>query len=190
MSRLPYVYVVNLDAGGQLSLYEFEFGHSCFAYVNGQVLIGGADGHLYELDGNNTVFTDGGTDFGDNCYMRTSSEDWDLPSNWKHNKAIVLKMTGDTNTTANLKIYKNDNFVDATTIPITFSESAWGEIFEYSALEIYDANVDIGMTSETIQNKKKKFNYRTVMLGVENIVGDKDISIEKIELRTGVMGDK
>jgi len=190
MSKLPYLYSVNLETGGQLSLYEFEFQHSCFAYVNGQVLIGGADGHLYELDGNNTTFLDNEVDFSDNCYMRTSFEDWDLPSNWKHNKAVVLKMTGGTDTTTNLRIYKNDNFVDAITIPISFLTSPWGEIFDYSALEIYDANVEIGVTSQTIQHKKKKFNYRTVMIGIENIFGDKDISIEKIELRTGVMGDK
>jgi hypothetical protein len=190
MGNLPYIYTVNLDTGGQTSLYEFEFRHSCAANVGGKVLIGGRDGHLYELDRSNTSFIDDETDFADNCYMRTSFEDWDLPANWKHNKAIILKMTGDIDTTANLRIYKNDNFVDSTAIPISFSTSPWGEIFSYSALEIYDANVEIGITSQTIQHHKKKFNYRTVMLGVENITGDIDISIEKIDLKTAIMGVK
>jgi hypothetical protein len=120
--------------------------------------------------------------------MRTSFEDWGLVNNWKHNKKISVQMSGNAGVSANLKIYTNENYTAATTIALTI-DGVWGPIYDYDELLIYDATMLIGRLNTNIESKKK-FNYRSIMLGIEDISGNIGVEIMGIDLKTGLMGDK
>jgi len=68
---LTDIYVINLESGGQLSLYEFEFTHTCFKYVNDEMLIGADDGKLYKLD-KITIVADRGLNSGQNLEVKVA----------------------------------------------------------------------------------------------------------------------
>ena len=189
MGYLQDIYVVNLETGGQTSLYKFGFGHSCLNYVNGEMLIGGVDGHLYKLDNTNTIFEDNEVSYDDDTYLKTSFEDWGLPNNWKHNKKCVVKMSGDGTVTANLKVYKNESIEPTYTIVLSTIDS-WGTVYSYTATKVYTLSGRlIGQLNSVIETKKK-FSYRSVMLGLENISGNVGIEVLGFDLKTAIIGDK
>jgi hypothetical protein len=185
---LDYFYVANLGTGGQISQYQFQFGHSCFSYVNGEMLIGGVDGNLYKLDNTGAVFTDNAVEYTNDCYTRTAFTDWGVFDNWKHNKKIYVRMSGSAGVTANLKIYKNEDYTSVITIALTITGS-WEPIYNYSALLIYDATMKIGRLDTNIESRHK-FDYRSIMLGIEDIAGNYGVEIMGIDLRTALIGDR
>jgi len=187
MAYLSDIYVVNLDTGGQVSLYKFKFGHSCFKYVNGEMLIGGEDGHLYKLD--NDTFEDNEISYSDETYMKTSFEDWGLSENWKHNKKIKVHMSGDSTVSANLKLYKNGSNTPFYTEEIGTVDT-WDEVFAYTGIEVYDLiGRPIGQLS-VIGTIKKKFNYQKIMAEITDIVGDLGVEVSGIDFKTAIIGEK
>jgi len=183
-----YIYVINLETGGQLSLYQFKFGHSCYAYVNNEMLIGGVDGNLYKLDDTGYTFTDNAVEYSDDTYMRSAFTDWDLPDNYKHNKKFHIYITASSGATLNFKLYKNDNYTAFSTHAIT-ATSAWDEIYDYSTTEIYGFSEPIYQS--TLNNEiKKKFNYKNMMWSIDDMASDYGIEILGVDFKTAIMGDK
>ena len=116
-------------------------------------------------------------------------QDWDFPNNWKHNKKIKVKIIGDAEVSTVLSIYKNKNYSNADTS--TFSITGiWGPIYSYSGYLIDDATILISSTSEDNTEKKKKFNYESVMLEFGNISGALGAEIMGADLKPAVIGDK
>ena len=167
------IYVLNLETGGQLSLYEFAFGHSCYKFVNFEMLIGGLDGNLYRLYSNNALFTDNGVSYTPETYFRSVMTNWGAGLNRKHNKKLYVHCYGQEGMSATLNIYTNENY--ATPI-YTTTISTTGEgvmIWEDQVTEIFDDTEYIGIEviADSVPAIKKKFNYQSVMFEITNIAG-------------------
>lgn len=187
-AHLDYIYVVSLATGAQVSVYKFAFDHSCFAFANNEMLIGGIDGNLYRLDKTGATHEDNSVSYANDCYMRTTFTDWELPLNWKHNKSLYVRASGAAGFSANLKIYVNEDYSVKKSLPLTVS-GTWLAIYTYSDLLIYNVQTPIGVLNVNVAYKYK-FDYRTVMIGVEDIAGAGGAEIMGVDLKTAVMGDK
>jgi len=187
---LDYIYVSNLDANGIISLYQFEFTHTCFGYANGEMLIGGADGNLYKLDNTNTVFTDNEVSYADNTYLRSSYTDWGLPDNNKHNKRVHLRATSEaTSLTANLKLFRNGQYQAFLVHPISATPSYPKVNNGGIGIYVYDMkNMPIG-TYVTEYVVKKKFNYKKLMYELRDISVSTQTDIKGIDFTSAVIGD-
>jgi hypothetical protein len=183
-----FIYVINLETGGQLSIYEFKFGHSCYAYANNKMLIGGKDGNLYELDETGYNYDDNAVDYSDDTFMRSAFTDWDLPDNWKHNKQCHVYITASSGATATFSIYTNNSYAAKSTTTIT-ATSLWDDIFDYSTTEIYDFDRPI-YQSELNNSLRKRFNYQRVMFGLDDIDADYGVEILGVDFKTAILGDK
>lgn len=188
-SYLDYIYVSNLNAGGQISTYKFKFGHSCFAYVNGEMLIGGIDGHLYKLDSTESVFTDNAVAYTGDTFMQTAFTDWDLPHNNKHNKSIIVGISGNAGITANLKLYRNNNYTTFKTIALSLG-SVWGLIYDIGPDLIINTTTEIIGTTTPELIHKYKFNYNSLMVRIGDIAGPLGAEIYNIDFKTAVIGGR
>jgi hypothetical protein len=187
--RLPTVYVINLETGGQLSLYEFAFGHSCYKFVNGEMLIGGEDGHLYKLYANSERYKDNAVSYAGTTYIRGVMTNWGAGLNRKHNKKIFIHCYGQAGITATFNIYSDNNY--ATPI-YTKSISTTGEgILIYGSTdEIYGSTDHIGMevVAGTEPVIDKKFNYTDVMWEITNIDGDRGAEFYGVDFSGAILG--
>jgi len=185
---LDYVFVINMETGGQLSLYKFKFGHSCFAYANGEMLIGGEDGYLYKLDKTNSIFEDNEVDYSDECYARTGFIDWELPFNWKHNKKMYMKLSGSPGAGVTVDIYTDENYTSNKSVSFSLTV-AWNEIYTYSGTLIYSVTGKISKDNRTVETKNK-FDYRSVMFHFGNITGTQGTELLGVNLQTAFIGDR
>jgi len=182
-----HLYVINLETGGQLSLYQFKFAHSCYTYENEKMLIGGEDGNLYELDDTGYVFTDNSVSYSDDTYMKSAYTDWDMPDNWKHNKQLHIYLTASSGATANLNVYTNYSYAPNSTTAIT-ATSLWEEIADYTD-EVYDYSLPI-YNSELNNDLKKKFSYKSIMWGLDSINAAYGVEVLGVDFKTAILGDK
>jgi hypothetical protein len=183
---LPNIYVVNMATGGQLSHYKFAFGHSCFSFVNGEMLIGGSDGHLYRLDPTNTVFKDNGVSYATDTVIRSGFYDFTLPFNRKHNKQIALDFAASFGMTATLNLFKNQNYSEfySGTVTISFSSGFIAD----GTMYIADMTDDIGITEIDHALLTNRFNYQSVMWELENIYGGGGVEIKGLTFKSAVIG--
>lgn len=184
---LDQIYVSNLEVNGVISLYEFEFGHSCFAYANNMMLIGGIDGNLYKLDDTNTVFTDNSVSYSDNTYFRGAYTDWGLPNNQKHNKRIQVRATTQASAfTATLKLFRNGQYQAFTQIAVS-SAPEYPQVYG-SSVYVYDMqNMDI-FTYVTEFKSKKKFNYKKLMYELAEISVSSKTDIKGLDFTGAIIG--
>lgn len=185
------VYVVSLETGGQLSLYEFEFGHTCYKFVNGEMLIGGSDGHLYRLLSKGTKYTDNDVSYTDNCYFRTVMTNFGLPLNRKHNKRLYLHSYGSSGMTCTLNIYTNGNYgtpIYTSAISIGGGQSL---IYDLQSTDIYDMTAQIAAenVAESPTVIHSKFNYREVMVEITDIDGDIGAEFFGVDLHGAILGE-
>ena len=185
---LDYIYVQNLDVNGLVSLYKFAFSHTCFAYVNGEMLIGGADGHLYKLDDTNTVFTDNSVAYSHDTYFRGAYTDWGLANNNKHNKKIQIRATTEASTlTAKLKIFRDGQYQAFRQIAVSTAPS-----YPYvygSDIYVYDMQDMPIFTYVTEYTTKNKFNYKKLMYELREISVTSKTDIKGVEFTSAVIGD-
>ena len=186
----PEIYVVSLETGGQLSLYEFAFGHTCYKFVNGEMLIGGSDGHLYRLYGQRDRFTDNLVSYSAKTYVRGAMTDFAAGFNRKHNKQIFPHIYGRSGTTATLNLYTDGDYTNIKhTIALSLASSGefiwddrtsfiWGDtgkIFE----------VGVSAQSEVV---KKKFNYKQLMFELTDIDGKLGVEFYGVDFAGAVIG--
>ena len=184
------IYVVSLGTGGQLSKYSFAFGHSCYKYINGMMLIGGEDGKLYKLVDDESTYKDNTVSYSDDTYMRTAFTDWDLPLNKKHNKKIFLGISGDRGFTGNLKLYRDQGYSTFSTTALSVAGADSLIIYDTQSMDIYDQqSLTIGSVVDSDVRLKKKFNYREVMVAFTDLYGDKGVEIKGITLLSAIIGD-
>jgi len=185
------IYVINLETGGQLSLYEFEFAHSCYKFVNGEMLIGGTDGHLYRLMPKGTNYTDNGTSYSANTYFRGVMTDWGIALNRKHNKKLYLHCYGPTRMTATFNIYTDGDY--ATPIYTAAISTVGGAILIWAmqSTDIYDMTTQIGAESVSDSSVAihKKFNYRQVMVEVTDIAGNSGAEFFGVDFSGAILGE-
>lgn len=185
---LPYIYVINLETGGQLSLYEFAFTHSCFSFVNGEMLIGGTDGKLYKLLQTNSRFLDNGVSYTDDTFIQGTFADWGLRLNRKHNKKIYVRMYGTLGMSATLSLHKNDDY--STSFYTASIAQGVGDSYinpDLKSVYIYDMSEIIGAVSTDVI--KKKFNYRNVMFNITDISGPLGAEIYGLDFAGAVIGE-
>lgn len=169
-TQIPVIYVINMETGGQLSLYEFAFDHTCYKYVNNEMLIGGSDGHLYRLFGKDSRYRDNAVSYSSDTYIRGVMTNWGAPFNRKHNKKIYPHVYGKVGMTATLNIYTDNEYV--TPIYTTALSIPGGDAFIFDDGQdvlIYDMEGEIG--AGRVEDIHKKFNYHEVMFEVTNITG-------------------
>lgn len=187
---LPQIFVVSLATGGQLSYYEFEFGHSSYQFVNGMMLIGGSDGNLYRLDDTDTIFEDDSVSYSDNTYIRSAFTDWGLPFNRKHNKMVDVGLDATLGTTANLKLFKDRHYTEFDTIAL---EAPIGDAEIYSDgqdVEIYDLqNLGISPVGQTDFSFKNRFNYRDIMWEISDINSLHGAEVSGVDFTGAILGD-
>ena len=185
---LDYIYVQNLDAMGLVSAYRFSFGHTCFGYANGEMLIGGADGNLYKLDNTNDTFTDNSVSYSDDTYLRSAYTDWGYPNNKKHNKRIRVRLTTSASTfTAQMKLFRNDQKVAFKGIGISTSPS-----YPYvygSDIDVYDLQNMPIYAEVTDYESKKKFDYEKIMYELRDIVVSAKTDIKGVDFTSAVIGE-
>ena len=184
---LPEIYVINIQTGGQLSLYEFAFGHSSYKYVNGEMLIGGTDGHLYRLYKSDSQFKDNYVSYADETYIRSAMTDWGLAFNRKHNKKIHPRVYGKAGMTATLELYKDGDYTSFYSTSITLPS---GDLYIYDDGQdafIYDCDGEIGETG-SVEVIKKKFNYDEIMFGLTDIEGAVGGEFYGIDFISAVIG--
>lgn len=173
-TQFTEIYVINLETGGQLSLYEFAFDHTCYKFVNGEMLIGGSDGHLYRLYAKQRRYKDNAVSYSADTYLRGTMTDWGVGFNRKHNKKIFPHVYGKGGMTATLNIYTDGDYSNVKhTSSLTITG---GDVFIYDmqTAPIYDYQTSpIGMenVAERSDFIKKKFNYREVMFELTAIDG-------------------
>jgi len=187
---LPDIYVINLKTGGQLSLYQFKFTHSSFKYSNGEMLIGGSDGNLYKLVDDESTFLDNGVSYANKTSFRSAFVDWKAPFNRKHNKKLECHAYGKGGITANLKLYKDQNYLafDTATLPFTTTH---GEAYinpDGVSLYIYDMDYYINsFGASTLVNKK--FNYQNIMFEVTDIEGSSGAEFYGMDFVSALIGE-
>lgn len=186
---LPDIYVINLATGGQLSLYEFAFDHTCFKYANGMMLIGGADGNLYKLVDDDSTFLDNGVSYADSTQFRSCFTDWNLPFNRKHNKKLLVHAYGQGGITANLKLYKDQTYLAFSSEALPFVTTT-GDLYinpDGNNYFIYDMTGYINTLGQsTIVTKK--FDYRNIMFEVTDIEGVQGAEFYGLDLVSAVIG--
>jgi hypothetical protein len=187
-AQLPNIYVINIETGGQLGLYEFSFGHSCYKFVDGEMLIGGEDGHLYRLYASVERYKDNGISYP--TYFRGVMTDWGIGLNRKHNKKLFVRCYGQAGMTATLNIYTNEDYgtpIYTTTI------TTGGEgviIFDDQITEIFDDTGAISgdVVSGISRSIDKKFNYKTVMFEITDIEGDRGAEFYGLDFSGAIVG--
>jgi len=188
----PYVYVVSLDTGKQLSLYKFAFGHTCYKFVNDEMLIGGSDGNLYRLySGSFRRYDDNSVSYSSDTMFKTAATNWGVPFNRKHNKKFFVHAYGESGMTATVNIYKDGSYFT----PIYTGTIALGtsDIFIYGDDEpIYG---DTGLIaedrySENNQSIPCKFNYSEVMVEVTDIDGSNGAEFAGIDFTGAILGGR
>ena len=181
---LPDIYVLNLQTGGQLSLYEFAFTHSCYKYVNGEMLIGGTDGNLYRLFESDSRFKDNAVAY--DSHVRGAMTDWGAAFNRKHNKKLFPYIYGKVGMTATLTLYKDGDY--NTSFYSTDLEVPNGDalIFDGRDVLIYDCDGEIGAIQ--IDVIKKKFNYEEVMFSLTDIEGALGAEFYGLDMTGAIVG--
>jgi len=193
-TQLDYLYCINLATGGQVSLYEFNFGHTCYKYVNGEMLIGGSGGHLYKLfDGSYSRYKDNGVSYSSDTFVRGCMTNWGAGFNRKHNKKIFPNIFGKAGTSCTLNLYTNNNYNTPILTETLTTESNTSFIFEDGQdVYIYDMNTEIGAedyTSERGVSIDRKFNYKEVMYELTDIDGALGFDFYGIDFHGAIIGD-
>ena len=183
-----YLYVINLASGGQLSEYQFAFTSTCFKWCDGTMLIGGADGHLYRLRGDENSFDDAGVAYPNSDFLKSAFVNLTLPFNRKHNKKVNLKIDGLAGTSGNLDIYTNRNYSPAITIPF---ELPLGAAYIHDQGQyLYIGDCDIGMgTSGGDFSFRRRFNWREIMWGLSGLSAPLGVEVYGLDLMFAIIGD-
>lgn len=184
---LDYVYIINLDGGGQLTQYEFAFKHSSFKWVDGRMLIGGRDGHLYEM----LAVGEGGKDetssYKTTTYLRTAFTDVGAPFNLKHCKRIHIEIASRQNLTGKMRLYKDRDYD-------YFKEETIGSISNYiydtQSDEIYDQQSIYIWQEPAITSflYRERFNFRELMVELLDLYGTENPEIVGVSVTCGVIG--
>lgn len=185
---LSNIYVINLAAGGQLSLYEFSFGHTCYKYVDGEMLIGGSDGHLYRLDTTETVFKDDGVSYSDSTVIRTAFTDFGIPFLKKHTKEIVFRMSGIVGATATVNLYKDRKYIVDKTLSLALPAGDAYIFDDGQGVYIYDMNIPIYSAGAFLF--KHKTNWKTLMIELRGVYGLRGFELFGIDLQNALVGDR
>jgi hypothetical protein len=185
---LSDIYVSNLETGGQISKYNFKFSHTCFEYVNGWMLIGGADGNLYKLDDTNTVFSDNAVSYSDETFVRSGFVDWGTSEYTKHNKRIFLDVAGSGGTSFTFDVYKDNTFDSILKLSVS-SGSSWTPIYDYQTIAINGETGAIGQNIQDIEYRKK-FNYKTLMVRFSDMAGTYGTEILGASFKSALIGDR
>jgi hypothetical protein len=192
-TQLPVIYVVNLETGGQLSVYEFAFAHTCYTFVNSEMLIGGSDGHLYRLFGDNSKFTDNVVSYSDDTYVTGGMTNFGVPINRKHNKKIYLHIYGKSGMTATFNVYTDGNYdVPYYTKAISLNGGAQWINPDGMDLYIYDMSgmwIGTEPISERDDKIDKKFNYRELMFELTDIDGPQGAEFYGVDFFGAIVGD-
>lgn len=186
-----HVHVISLSTGGQLSIYEFKFGHRSYKFVNGEMLIGGADGNLYKMSINNENFQDNNVSYGDDTYFRGPMTNWGLALNRKHNKKMFLHMYGQEGISCTFKLYTNNDYANeifSKAIAIG-GEGAliWGDDVEIFGDDVEIAEINYGSVASYMN---KKFNYSEIMYSVSDIVAVKGGEFYGLDFSGAIIGTR
>jgi len=190
-TQLSIIYVINMESGGQVGVYKFAFGHTCYKFINNEMLIGGSDGYLYRLLGDNTHYTDAGTSYAADTYVRGVMTDWGAGNNRKHNKYLYPHLYGAAGTSCTLNIYTNQDYDNVVYTKDITTTSGHAFIFDDGQdIYIYDMNMYISAapTSERSEKISKKFNYQEVMFELTNIYGALGFEFYGIDFNGAMLG--
>lgn len=182
---MPYIYCINLATGGQLSVYQFAFGHSCYAFVNGEMLIGGEDGHLYRLLASDTRFRDNGVSYAPDTFVRGSFADWNLPFHIKHNKKINACVNAKVGGTATMKIYKDKSYTEFDTTSIIIPS---GDALAYELQTVKACDMTAPVATGRVDYSKKRFNYHEIMVEIGDIDGALGFEIYAVDVTSAIIG--
>jgi hypothetical protein len=188
----PYVYVINKSTGGSMGRYKFAFAHSCYKYINNEMLIGGADGNLYrQFTTSFPRYDDNAVAYTSSTYFRTACTNWNAPFNRKHNKRLFIHCYGKSGMTATLNLYKDGEYYTpfyTTTITLgSGTQQIYGD-----TTEIYG---DTGLIasdkySSTSQSISKKFNYSEIMVEITNISGSSGAEFSGFDFTGAILGGR
>ncbi len=191
---LSHIYVMNLETGGQISHYEFMFGSTSFNFVNNEMLIGGADGHLYRLFGKDTSvssrYKDNGVSYASKTTLRGAMTNWELPNNKKHNKKINVNINARVGMTATLNVLRNKN--SGSYFSTSFSIYGGDGLIYDHGKDVYIADLtDVYIYSETSDFKlKKRFNYEEVQFELTDIEGVLGAEIYGVDFISAIIGEE
>lgn len=192
-TQLPEIYVVNMETGGQLGIYEFAFSHTSYKFANGEMLIGGSDGNLYRLCHDNEKYTDNAVSYSDDTFIRGTMTDFAMPFNRKHNKKITLYCYGKAGMTGTLNIYTDNNYVTPLyTKAIDLSGSRLSIFYDGPSYRIFDmSTMRIGAENIGAQDTRMhaKFNYRELTFEVASIAGASGAEFYGVDFVSAVIGD-
>ena len=182
------IYVINMDAGGQLSLYEFNFGHTCYKYVDGEMLIGGSDGHLYRLDDTETVFKDDGVSYSDSTVIRTAFTDFGMGFLKKHTKEIGVRAAAKAGGTATINLYIDRKYKVAKSLSLTLPAGDAYIFDDGQGVYIYDMTTPI--YGSGLFSFKHKITWKSLMVEIKSISGLKGFEIFGIDTQNALVGDR
>jgi len=121
------IYTIDIPSA-RVSRYAFAFNCTCIKYIDGMMLIGGADGNLYQMINPGTtgtsVFLDNSVSYAANTYFQTGALDWGYPLNDKVHKELYLAIGSASSISGTLYAYTDFGSSAALTKTIAQAASA------------------------------------------------------------------
>ena len=192
-TQLQEIYVLNMETGGQLSMYEFAFAHTSYKYVNNEMLIGGSDGNLYSLNHDSGKYTDNAVSYSTDTFIRGTMTDFATPFNRKHNKKITLYCYGKAGMTGTLNVYTDNDYTSAAfTQAIDLTSGRLSIYYDGPNYRIFDmSTMRIGADAIGDQDTRirAKFNYRELMFELTSIAGGSGAEFYGMEFVSALLGD-
>jgi hypothetical protein len=188
--NVPEIYVINLETGGQLSMYDFAFSHSCYKYVNNEMLIGGADGNLYSLYPDEQCYFDNSVAYTTDTFVRGVMTNFGGYFSRVHNKKLYPHLYGKGGATATLKIYKDQEYNTAWLSESLVTTGGDALIYADQTTKIFVDTDKIGkeFISGTTEQLDRKFNYREVCFELASVTGPLGAEWHGMDLAGAILG--
>jgi len=182
------IYVINLDAGNLMSKYKFAFTATSYCWAGGVMLIGGADGHLYKLSRTEDInYEDNAVSYASDTNLKTAYTNFGMPHNYKHCKAINIRMDAPNGVDCDFRLYKNneDSYFYTTDIDVSSHD-----VYIYDAdMYIYIADWDIYPSDiASTFTFKKRFNFMNIQTEWANIASDGPVEIYGVNFKAALKG--
>jgi len=175
-SYRQYCHVVDMETK-LLTKYQFKFIHTCYQSKLDKMLIGGKNGHLYELK-REYLFDD--QDKFD-ILIQSGFTNWGMPLNRFHNKRYSVELYSNKGFSFDFYLYKDGHF----TTPVSIDTGLGDET-------VYDADEEVEDATIQLQarriSKWKVFNYDRVMFKITNFDGLGTWELHRVDLISAILG--
>jgi len=175
-----YCHVVDMETK-LLTKYKFAFTHNCYGAKTDKMLIGGSDGHLYELS--RDYVHDGDDKF--DIIIQSGFTNWNMPLYRFHNKEYSVELYSKKGFSFDFYLYKDNEFATPTVSETGISTGIGDETVGEADEAVGDATIT--MKGEGL-SKWRVFNYNKVMFKIDNFDGLGMWELHRVDLTSAILG--